>query len=111
MNSPVQAELVKEEIASLLVKSAIEPVMNVKSLGFYSCIFLVAKKNGFETGHRPVRPKQVCTSRKVQDGHKHVYKGHSDERCVGRIIGFEGRVPSHTCPSSVKEVSEIHLSR
>ena len=46
VNCPVQAELVKEEIASLLVKLAIEPVMNVKSPGFYSRIFLVAKKNG-----------------------------------------------------------------
>ena len=64
-----------------------------------------------EAGYRPVRPKQVCTSRKVQDGHKHVDKGHSNERCVGRIIGLEGRVPSCTSTSSVKEVSEIRLSR
>ncbi len=43
---PKQAVLLQEHIQELLAKKAIEPVKDQQSLGFYSHMFLVPKKNG-----------------------------------------------------------------
>ena len=43
---PVKADLLREEVAAMLVKRAIEPVHNDGSPGFFSHLFLVPKKNG-----------------------------------------------------------------
>jgi len=42
---PAQATLLQEYLDELLVKEAIEPVVDSQSLGFYSHMFLVTKKN------------------------------------------------------------------
>ena len=43
---PDRALLLREHVQELLAKDAIEPVWDQKSLGFYSHMFLVPKKNG-----------------------------------------------------------------
>ena len=48
---PVKQGLLEEEVLSLLQKNAIEEVMDHSSQGFYSRMFLVAKKTG---GWRPI---------------------------------------------------------
>ena len=73
-------------IQSLLSKNAIERVENVKSLGFYSRLFLVPKPH---QRWRPVidlsRLNTFSTCRKVQTGNSRVHQDLPDSRGVGFV--------------------------
>ena len=93
-------------IQSLLSKNAIERVENVKSLGFYSRLFLVPKP------HQRWRPV-IDLSRLntfllfYQDGNSRVHQDLPDSRGMGSIDRPIGRLSSHPHPSSLKEIPKV----
>ena len=96
-------------IQSLLSKNAIERVENVKSLGFYSCLFLVPKPH---QRWRPVRPKQAqhfSTHRKAQNGNSRVHQDLPDSRGVGIVDRSVGRLPTHPHTPKLKEIPKVLL--
>ena len=95
-------------IQSLLSKNTIERVENIKSLGFYSRLFLVPKSH---QRWRPViRSKQaqhLPTCRKVQNGNTRVHQGLSVYRGMGVVDRLIRRLPSHPHPPKLKEVPKV----
>ena len=81
-------------IPSLLLKNTIERVENVKSLGFYSPLFLVPKS------HQRWRPV-IDLSR--LNTFLHVKKG------VGIVDRSVRRLPTHPHPSKLKEIPKVLL--
>ena len=96
-------------IQSLLPKNAIERVENVKSLGFYSRLFLVPKP------HQRWRPVidlsrlNTSTRRKVQNGNSRVHHDFPDSRGVGIVDRSVGRLPTHPHPPNLKEIPKVLL--
>ena len=80
-------------IQSLLSKNAIERVENVKSLRFYSRLFLVPKRT--KASHRPKQAQYFSTRRKVQNGNSRVHQDLPDSRGVGIV----DRCRTLTCTS------------
>ena len=94
-------------IQSLLSKNTIERVENVKSLGFYSCLFLVPKPN---QRWRPV-PKQAqhfSTHRKVQNGNSRVHQDLPDSRGMGIVDRPISGLPSHPHPPKLKDIPKVY---
>ena len=91
-------------IQSLLSKNTIERVENVKSLGFYSQLFLVPK---VEASNRPKQAQHFSTRKEVQDGNSRVHQDLPDSRGMGSVDRSIGRLPSHPHPSSLKEIPKI----
>ena len=91
-------------IQSLLSMNTIERVENVKSLGFYSRLFLVPK---VEASNRPKQAQHFSTRREVQDGNSRVHQDLPDSRGMGSVDRSIGRLPSHPHPSSLKEIPKI----
>ena len=96
-------------IQSLLSKNAIERVKNVKSLGFYSCLFLVPKP------HQRWRPV-IDLSRLNTFLHIEKFKMETPEsirtshsRGVGIVDRSVGRFPTHPHPSKLKEIPKVLL--
>ena len=87
-------------IQSLLSKNAIERVENVKSLGFYSRLFLVPKP------HQRWRPV-IDLSRLNTFLHSRIHQDLPDSRGMGSVDRSVGRLPSHPHPSSLKEIPKI----
>ena len=85
-------------IQSLLSENAIERVENVKSLGFYSRLFLV-----------PKQAQHFSTRRKVQNGNSRVQQDLPDSRGMGIIDRPIRRLPSHPHPSKLKEIPKVLL--
>ena len=97
-------------IQSLLSKNAIERVENVKSLRFYSRLFLVPKP------HQRWRPVidlsskvSAPTCRKVQNGNSRVHQDFPGSRGVGIVDRPVRCVPTHPHPSKLKEISKVLL--
>ena len=95
-------------IQSLLSKNAIERVENVKSLGFYSRVFLVPKP------HQRWRPvvdlsRLNTTHRKVQNGYSRVHQDLLDSWGVGIVDRSVGRLPTHPHPPKLKEIPKVLL--
>ena len=95
-------------IQSLLSKNAIERVENVKSLGFYSHLFLVHKPY---QRWRPVidlsRLNTFLHVENVQDGNSRIHQDLPDSRGMGSVDRSVGPLPSHPHPSSLKEIPKI----
>ena len=94
-------------IQSLLSKNAIERVENVKSLGFYSRLFLVPNPH---QRWRPVRPKQAqhfSTRRKVQNGNSRVHQDLPHSRGMGIVDRSVGRLPAHPHPSKLTKIPKV----
>ena len=97
-------------IQSLLSKNAIERVENVKSLGFYSCLFLVPKP------HQRWRPV-IDLSRLNTFLHVEKFKMETPESIRTSLIPGEwvssidlsGRLPTHPHPSKLKEIPKVLL--
>ena len=96
-------------IQSLLSKNAIERVKNVKSLGFYSCLFLVPKP------HQRWRPV-IDLSRLNTFLHIEKFKMETPEsirtshsRGVGIVDRSVGCFPTHPYPSKLKEIPKVLL--
>ena len=87
-------------IQSLLSKNAIERVENVKSLGFYSRLFLVPKP------HQRWRPV-IDLSR--LNTFLHVDQDLPDSRRMGIIDRSVGHLPAHPHPSKLKEIPKVLL--
>ena len=97
-------------IQSLLSKNAIERVENVKSLGFYSRLFLVPKPHQkVEASHRPKQAQHFSTRRKVQNGNSRVHQDLPDSRGIGIVDRSVGRLPAHPHPSKLKEIPKVLL--
>ena len=98
-------------IQSLLSKNAIERVDNVKSLWFYSCLFLVPKP------HQRWRPvidlsrhfssHRRYSHRKVQNGNSRVHQDFPSSREMGIVDRSVGRLPSHPHPPKLKEIPKV----
>ena len=88
-------------IQSLLSKNGIERVENVKSLGFYSHLFLVPKPH---QSHRLKQAQHFSTRRKVQNGNSRVHQDFPDSRGVGIVDRSVGRLPRHPHPPKLKEI-------
>ena len=90
-------------IQSLLSKNAIERVENVKSLGFYSRLFLVPKP------HQRWRPV-IDLSRLNTFLHVEKFKMDiPDSRGVGIVDRSVGCLPTHPHPSKLKEIPKVLL--
>ena len=93
-------------IQSLLSKNAIERVENVKSLGFYSRLFLVPKP------HRRWRPV-IDLSRLNTFLHVEKFKMETqdlpDSRGMGIVNRSVRRLPAHPHPSKLKEKPKVLL--
>ena len=87
-------------IQSLLSKNAIERVENVKSLGFYSRLFLVPS-------NRLKQAQYFSTRRKVQNGNSRVHQDLPDSRGMGTVDRPIGRLPSHPHPPKLKEIPKV----
>ena len=95
-------------IQSLLSKNAIERVENVKSLWFYSRLFLVPKPHQrWEASNRPKQAQHLPTCRKVQNGNTRVHQDLSDSRGMGVVDRLIRRLPSHLHPPKLKEVPKV----
>ena len=77
-------------IQSLLSKNAIKRVENVKSLWFYSRLFLVPKP------HQRWRPVIDLSMLNVQNGNSRVHQDLPDSRGMGIVDRSIGRLPSHS---------------
>ena len=93
-------------IQSLLSMNAIERVENIKSLWFYSRLFLVPKR------HQRWRPV-IDLSRLntfllvVQNGNTSVHQGLTDSRGMGVADRPSRRLPSHSHPAKLKAVPKV----
>ena len=95
-------------IQSLLSKNAIERVENVKSLGFYSCLFLVPQASPkVEASDRPKQAEHLPTCRKVQNGNTRVHQGLSESKGMGVIDRLIRCLPSPPHPPKLKEVPTV----
>ena len=95
-------------IQSLLSKNAIERLENVKSLGFYSCLFLVPQASPkVEAGHRLKQAEHFSTCRKVQNGNSRVHQDLPDSRGMGIVDRPIRRLPSHPHPPKLKEMPKV----
>ena len=88
-------------IQSLLSKNAIERVENVKSLGFYSRLFLVPKP------HQRWRPV-IDLSRLNTFLHVEKFKMETPEPIRTSLIPV-GRLPTHPHPPKLKEIPKVLL--
>ena len=94
-------------IQSLLSKNAIERVENVKSLGFYSRLFLVPQASPkVEGSNRLKQAQHFSTCRKVRNGNSRVHQDLPGSRGMGidRPIGC---LPSHPHPPKLKEILKV----
>ena len=95
-------------IHSLLSKNAIERVENVKSLGFYSHLFLAPKPH---QRWRPVialgRLNNFCTCRKVQNGNSRVHQDLPRSRKMGIVNRPIERLPPDPHPPKLKEIPKV----
>ena len=95
-------------IQSLLSKNAIERVENVKSLRFFSCLFLVPKPH---QRWRPVidlsKLNALPTCRKVQNGNSRFHQGLSDSRGMGVGNRHVRRLSSHPHPPKLKKIPKV----
>ena len=93
---------------SFLSKNAKERVENVKSLGFYSCLFLVPKPHQkVEVSDRLKQAQHLSTGRKVQNGNPRIHQGLSGSRGMGVIHRLVGHLPPHPHPPKLKEVPKV----
>ena len=83
-------------IQSLLSKNAIERVENVKSLGFYSRLFLVPKP------HQRWRPV-------IDLSRLNTFQDLPDSRGMGIVDRSVGCLPAHPHPSKLKEIPKVLL--
>ena len=95
-------------IQTVLSKNAIERVENVKSLRFYSRLFLVPKP------HQRWRPEidlsrlnTFLHGRKVQNGNSRVHQDLPDSRGMGIVDRSIRHLPSHSHTSTLKEVPKV----
>ena len=80
----------------------LERVENVKSLGFYSRLFLVPRP------HQRWRPViDLSTRRKVQNGNSRVHQDLPDSKGMGIVDRPVGRLPSHPHPPKLKEIPKV----
>ena len=77
---------------------------NVKSLGFYSRLFLVPK---VEASNIPKQAQHLPACRKVQNGNTIVHQGLSDSRGMGVVDRPIRGLPSHPHPPKLKEVPKV----
>ena len=96
-------------IQSLLSKNAIERVENVKSLGFYSRLFLVPKPK-VEASHRHKQAQHFSTRRKVQNGNSRVHHDLPDPRGVGIVDRSVGRCFHRDRPKISRNLPKWNLS-
>ena len=100
-------------IQSLMSKNAIERVEIVKSLGFYSCLFLVPKPH---QRWRPVidlsRLNTFLLVERLKNGNTRVHQDLSDSRGMGIVDRLIRCLPSHPHPPKLKEVPKVlpHVS-
>ena len=94
-------------IQSLLSKNAIERVENVKSLGFYSRLFLVPKP------HQRWRPvidlSRLNTFLHIEKFKMETPESIPDSRGVGIVDRPVGRLPTHPHPPKLKEIPKVLL--
>ena len=94
-------------IQSLLSKNTIERMGNVKSLWFYSRLYLVPKP------HQRWRPVidlsrlNTSTCRKVKNGNSTVHQDLPDSRGMGIINRPIRHLPSHPHPPKLKEIPMV----
>ena len=81
---------------------------NVKSLGFYSRLFLVPQASPkLEASNRPKQTQHLPTCRKVQNGNTRVHQGLSDSRGMGIVDRLIRHLPSHLHPPKLREVPKV----
>ena len=113
--SPIQSEYKAHQkdlalatcIQSLCSKNAIERVENVKSLRFYSQLFLVPKPH---QRWRPVIDLSRLNTLLVErfnNGNSRVHQGLSDSRGLGVVDRPIRSLPSHPHPPKLKEVPKV----
>ena len=92
------------------MKNAVERVINPKSPGFYSRLFLVPqkKRRQLETGYRSVWPKQIHHSSKVQDGDLPVHQECYPSERLGSVIGSNRRLLSRNDSPVLEEIPSLH---
>ena len=91
-------------IQSLLSKNAIERVENVKSLGFYSRLFLVPKPH---QRWRPVIDLSRLNTFLHVNGNSRVHQDLPDSRGVGIVHRSVGHLPPHPHPPKLKEIPKV----
>ena len=95
-------------IQSLLSKNTIERVENVKSLGFYSCLFLVPKPH---QSWRPVidlsRLNTFLLVERFKMETPSSHQGLSDSRGMGVVDRPSRRLPSPPHPPKLEEVAKV----
>ena len=108
--SEYKAQALATCIQSLLSKNAIERVENVKSLGFYSRLFLVPKpRQRWRPVSRPKQAQYFSIRRKVQNGNSRVHQDLPDSRGVGIVDRSVGCLPAHPHPPKLKEIPKVLL--
>ena len=101
MHCPSQAKSLASCIQSLLSKNAIERVENVKSLGFYSRLFLVSKPHhGRDKSYQDISDSRVMG---IVDRPIGSLPSHHHSPNQGNILGF---VTGHMCSSSPLSISD-----
>ena len=80
---------------------------NVKSLGFYSRLFLGPKLHQVEASNGLKQAQHFSTCGKVQNGNSRVHQDLPDSRGMGIVDRPIGRLPSHPHPPKLKEIPKV----
>ena len=95
-------------IQYLLSKNAIARVKNIKSLGFYSRLFLVNRASPkVEACNRLKQAQHFTSHRKVQNGNSRVHQDIPGSWGMGIVDRYIRRLPSHPHPPKLKEIPKV----
>ena len=114
LQGPSKDQAVASCIQSLLSKNAIERVENVKSLRFYSRLFLSTQASPkVEASNRPKQAQHLPTCRKFQNGNTRVHQDLSDSRgnWVSSIDLLDAYLHIPIQPNSRKYLRFCHKSQ